>query len=167
MNCFFKILLCFAFFTPCTEALRAKILEEFDQEQEKNGYYFLFRIVHAPKKFEGYTLHYYGFKNLSQDEARKQLVTNLENILSMLNSEKKLENTFSHYPLTYKDIELLYVNFEGKKIRSNPPYVAAVSNRRDLIEYRFNKNDLPEDDEVVTESYLEAYEKVYGHPRQP
>lgn len=168
MNCFMKIFFCFAcFFQQTPENLRSRIIQKFEQKQKSEGYHFLWRSVSAPDKFHGYMLHYYGFKRLSQDEARKELVSNLEEILSMINTEKNLIPTLYRYPLKPEDINLMYLYFEGEDEIAKKPYVTTVSSNWDKVNYHFRINDNIEDDEVVTESYNEAYEKVYGHPRDP
>lgn len=172
MNYLFKLLLCFSFFSTKEErkeakqeALRYEIITNFDNNQAKLGYKFCFRMVCAPDKFNGYRLSYYGTQKQTQDDARKHLIINLEKLLSTLNSESGLADSFYRHPLTNHDIHILYSNFESEGVSVKPPYVSAVSNYRDVIEFRFSKTDNIDEDEVVIEPYTEAYQKVFGHPR--
>jgi hypothetical protein len=168
MNGIMKIMLCFAwFFQSSPEDLRSKIVNDFDKQQENNGYEFLWRDVQSPDKFHGYKLFYYGFKTQTRDEARKHLVINMEKILCALNSEKRLVETFYRYPLKPEDINLMYVNFQSEGVIAKKPYVSNISSNQDQITYFFSTTENIDDDEEVTESYNEAYEKVYGHPRNP
>lgn len=168
MNCWLKIILCFnCFFHTSPESLLSKILSDFDDKQERDGYEFLWRMVKVPDKFHGYMLQYYGFKTMNQDQARRHLITNLEGILSSLNSEKRIEDSLYRYPLMPGDITLLYVNFEAEDVIAKKPMVSSVSNNYTEITYKFSTNENIDDDEVVTESYNEAYEKVFGKPREP
>ena len=169
MLLFFKCLLCFSIFPSSPESLRCKILDAFDQKQEDNGYLFLNRAVLGPGSFHGYLLHYHGFKKrLTIDEARILLVTNVEDMLARLNSaDKKVTDTFYRHPLMPNDINLGYVFMESEGVFASPPYVYGVSSHHDVIDYDFHTHDSVYDDISVTESYNEAYEKVYGKPRQP
>lgn len=168
MRNFFNLIFCFfCFFKWSPEDYRAKIIHDFDRKQEKEGYDFLWREVFAPDKLLGYKLFYVGYKQISLVEARERLVTNMEHILSQLNGEPKIRESLYRYPFKPEDINLMYVHFESEGVIARKPYVRSVTSRWDKIRYYFAISNDTKDDEYIEESYNEAYEKIYGHPRNP
>lgn len=165
---FFNMFLCFfCFFKWTPEDYRGKILDDFDKKQEKEGYNFLWREVRAPDKLLGYRLYYVGYKLVSTEQARVSLITNMEHILAQLNGEPHIKESLYRYPFKPEDIDLMYVNVDKEGVVAKKPYVRSVSTNWDKVQYRFAVNDNINDDELVVESYNDAFEKVYGHPRDP
>jgi hypothetical protein len=153
--------------SPLTPSnIRYEIITKFDEEQKSAGYEFGSRAVYAPKKFRGYSLGYYGYHQETQEQARERFVKAVESLLSALNTEPRLKDTFEQYPLTHLNLNIFYVNFVDEGIVAKKPFVSVVSTKRDVIEYRLSTTEDKDDDEIIREPYLEAYEKVYGHPKQ-
>lgn len=165
---FFSLFFCFfCLFKWTPEDYRGKILDDFDKKQKKEGYDFLWREVLAPDKLLGYKLFYVGYKQVSIDQARQRLITNMEHILAQLNGEPHIKESLYRYPFKPEDINLMYVNFESEGVVAKKPFVRSVSTYWDKVRYYFAINENTKDDEYVEESYNDAYQKVYGHPRDP
>lgn len=168
MQNFFSLFFCFfCLFKWTPEDYRGKIIHDFDKKQKKEGYDFLWREVRASDQLIAYKLFFIGYKLVSRDEAREILVTNMEHILGKLNGEPGLKDHLYRYPFKPEDIHLMYVHYESEGVIARKPYVRSVVSKWDKIRYYFAISNSIDDDEYVEESYNDAFEKVYGYPRNP
>ncbi len=148
------------------EDIRSAIFNEFNQKQKKEGFNILRMFVMAPDKFKGYFLQYYGFRKFSLEQAREHFIKNHYSLLNNLNSELRIKDSFYHYPLVPSDISLLYIYFESEETPSSYPFVEMVEIDGPNVKYTFFFKETEKAAEFFIETYNEAFEKVYGRPRQ-
>lgn len=148
-----------------SEKILDNILTKFEQYQAQSGYKVNMKGAECPVKYELFMYFFDSNKKLTMDESRKHIIESVEKLLHDLNSEKKIQNLFETYPQKPENICIYYYYTDLNRQSVQEPYVSVVWIHKDgKIHYEFI-SVLTKEKINKTETYDEAYQKVYGRPR--
>jgi len=96
------------------------------------------------------------FYPLSINEARELIIHSVQTFLKNLNKNKELQNLLNK-PYATKNIEIIIFCYMPDYSNPLPPKLGVVDFRKDIISYKYNKEQF---EKIYEETYEEALEKL-------
>lgn len=140
-----------------------KIINIYSEKEKKNGLSLFGSGGFFSKSIEKFSLDYLFFtENMNVEESRKILVKSLESFFEIINHDKDARPFIVNFPYNEKNIYFVISFLKDVKTSFlKPDNIASVTCSNGNIYFSEFTDSFKK---IHTETYAEAYEKVYGVP---
>ncbi len=163
IQCLLGILFKISFsFAGIKEQQAIKIMQDFSQNYMKPQGFFLSGIGSSiPNQIHQVSVHYISPQHITINQVRKIFINSVQNLICLINQNKKIRPYLVYYPFNEKNIKLSLA-FENKSKYYDPPYIAFVFLVKNKIYYNYYDNQKKKFTDAHEETYQEALEIVRG-----
>jgi hypothetical protein len=162
---FLSILYCSTCFAESPSNLAKTEVKKFGKIYLKpNGFTLLVDGGHLMDGIHRIDIIFEKKEYVNIDQARIDLVLSIENFLSFIN-KTKAKKYFDTFPMTERDlyIHISYVTKPWEPIKDHK-HIGYAIQCKEKMSYELCNEGLTPSTVIYTETYAEAYEKVYGVP---